>query len=172
MAPAYTTRLQPVEVGEAARPLLVAVFPLHEGPGAVCFQLQDDGDLRRGGVYWLPADEAARVARAPRFDELFADVAAKLGAQPELQAPLRALLERARDVAKESLPLTPDVLSRLVEVGRAASELDPGDLPGVFPLEGLVLTALLIFVSEEERYPRPRYKGGDVALERFLDVIG
>jgi hypothetical protein len=149
------------------------VFPLTSGLGAVGLQLQDDGDLRRGGVYWLPEDAPQHPARAPRFDELFVDVAAKLSARPDLHAPLVALFERAHALAGRCLPrLRPEVLDELTHIARDAHALDPGDLPGVFPLEGLLLCCLLIFVSEEERYPRPRYRGADVAYERLREVIG
>ncbi|MGE0712429.1 MAG: hypothetical protein AB7N76_10310 [Planctomycetota bacterium] len=165
-------RLQPVRVGEAARPLLLAVFPLQRGPGAVGLQLQDDGDLRRGGVYWLAQDAPTFEARAPRFDELFADLAAKLGRAPALRPAVLDLLGRAHALAGRCLPPGPDELGELGALAAEADALDPGDLPGAFPLEGVVLCLLLIFVSEEERYPRPRYKGARVLWERLREVVG
>jgi hypothetical protein len=154
--------------------VLVAVFPLAAG-GAACLQLQDDAELRRGGVYLLTEDDPDLPAVAPRFDELFADAASKLAAHPGLRGHLVGLLERGREAAQACLPrLTPEALRGLVGLANAASDLD-GAAPaaeGAYSWEALVLCAALIFVSEEERYPRPRFRGADVALERFLDVIG
>ncbi len=39
---------------------------------------------------------------------------------------------------------------------------------GPWSVEALTAAIALIFVSEEERYPRPRYQGCDVAYDRFL----
>jgi hypothetical protein len=153
--------------------VLVAVFTLRGG-GAACLQLQDDGELRRGGVYLAGEDDPDCPAIAPRFDELFADAASKVGDEPELRRTLVDLLRRARDAARACLPqLSPAALSDLVALGaeaRALEERAPS-ADGAYTWEELVVCASLIFVSEEERYPRPRYKGGDVALARFLDVI-
>ena len=168
----YAVRQQRVRAG-AARDVLVAVFPLACGQ-LLCLQLQDEGDLRRGGVYLLERDDPALPAAAPRFDELFADAAAKLQAAPALHPELIALLERARDAARATRPrLDPDALSALLAVLEAAAELrrTHAPLPGL-PLEALVGSLLLIFVSEEERYPRPKYRGGDVLMERFLEMVG
>ena len=154
--------------------MLVAVFPLERG-GAACFQLQDEGELRRGGVYLTRADDPAAEAVAPRFDELFAEAARKLAGDDPLQADLVKLLVRGRDVARGCLPrLDPESLDALLALGREAAAFEqraPSGEAG-FTWEELVLSAALIFVSEEERYPRPRYRGGDVALERFLEVLG
>ena len=160
--------------GGGVREVLVAAFPLLGG-GAACLQLQDDGELRRGGVYLTPEDDAGCPAVAPRFDELFADAAGKLAQDPSLRGLLVGLLERARDAARACLPqLSPEALAALMDLGREAHDLEARapSAQGAFTWEALVLCATLIFVSEEERYPRPRYKGADVALERFLDVIG
>jgi hypothetical protein len=151
--------------------VLVAAFELASG-GAACLQLQDEGELRRGGVYLVPTDDPACPAVAPRFDELFADAARKVSAAPGLGDPLRELLTRARDVARACRPrLTPEALADLEELARAARAHEDEAAPGAFTLEELVVCALLIFVSEEERYPRPRFRGGDVALERFLELL-
>ena len=68
--------------------------------------------------------------------------------------------------------MTPEALARIAGLQAEAAALDPGDLPGAFSLEAQLLISLLIFVSEEERYPRPRYKGGAVALERLFQAVG
>lgn len=170
----YATRRQQVRCGGGIREILVAVFPL-QGGGAAYLQLQDDGELRRGGVYLAAENDPACPAIAPRFDELFADVAGKLAEAPELRAALVDLLERARDAARACLPrLTPETLANLMSLGCKARALEEraASAEGAFTWEELMMCASLIFVSEEERYPRPRYRGGDVALERFLDVIG
>lgn len=149
------------------------MFPLHGG-GAAHLQLQDEGELRRGGVYLASEDDSSFPAIAPRFDELFADAAHKLADAPELRPVLVDLLERARDAARACLPqLSPEALAELVDLGREARLLEERapSAEGTFTWEELTVCTSLIFVSEEERYPRPRYRGGDVALERFLDVI-
>lgn len=161
-----------MRVGATECDLLLAIFPLSQGAGAVGFQLQDEHELRRGGVYWLPEDDATRAAYAPRFDELFADLAAKLSAAPELREPVRDLLRQAHALSTRCLPrLTPETLSEIARLALAAAALDRPELPGAFPLEASWLCFLLIFVSEEERYPKPKYKGADVLLERLLDVV-
>jgi hypothetical protein len=172
----YTVRLLPVRVGSSERSVLVAAFPL-EGGGAACIQLRDHDELRRGGVYLTRPAQADLPALAPRFDELFADAAVKLRARDGLRAPLLDLLRRARDVARRSRPrLEPPVLEAIAAIAREAVKLEracqeAGPLPGAFSLEALVVCLLLIFVSEEERYPRPRFRGGDVALERLLEAL-
>tara|TARA_R110002072_G_scaffold73506_1_gene175003 strand:- start:3117 stop:3647 length:531 start_codon:yes stop_codon:yes gene_type:complete len=168
----YTTRLQPVLVGATPRPVLLAVFRLRDG-AAVGLQLQDHEELRRGGVYWLAEDDPEVPTRAPRFDELFADLAAKLRERPSLRADYLPLFPRALEAAQACRPdLTPEALARIAGLQAEAAALDPGDLPGAFSLEAQLLISLLIFVSEEERYPRPRYKGGAVALERLFQAVG
>jgi hypothetical protein len=167
----YVVRQQRVRCGGGTRDVLVAVFPLESGRAA-CLQLQDHGELRRGGVYLAPTADAASEALAPRFDELFADAAGKAAGGPEDRRALRALLERARDVARSCVPrLTPEALQDLRDVAAQARARDGSPAADGFAWEELVVCSLLIFVSEEERYPRPRYRGGDVALERFLDVL-
>lgn len=150
------------------------MFPLANG-GAACLQLQDEGDLRRGGVYLLAQDDPERTATAPRFDELFADTSSKLAAHPDLAEPLAGLLLAARDAAKACRPrLTPEALAALGEVAQAAAVLDARapTAAGTYTWEELLVSCMLIFVSEEERYPRPRYKGGDLALERLIEATG
>ncbi|RMG16283.1 MAG: hypothetical protein D6731_06610 [Planctomycetota bacterium] len=168
----YVVRRQRVRCGGGERRVLVAAFPLGGG-GAACLQLADEGPLRRGGVYLAATDDPEAAAFAPRFDELFADAARKVRAAPDLLPTLRSLLERARDAARACRPqLTPAALDELGAVARAAREREVDASPGPYSLEELVVSALLIFVSEEERYPRPRYRGADVALGRFLEVLG
>ena len=168
----YAVRKQRVRCGGPGRDVLVAVFPLATGRVA-CLQLQDEGELRRGGVYLAPSDDPEREAIAPRFDELFADAARKAAGDGELRAALIDLLERARDVARECVPrLSPESLAALMDLGREARVLEERAPPVAgFAWEELVVCVVLIFVSEEERYPRPRYRGGDVALQRFLEVL-
>jgi hypothetical protein len=170
---AYSVREQRVQVGGDTT-VLAAIFPL-VGGGAACLQLQDQGALRRGGVYLLAKDDPQHPAIAPRFDELFADVASKIRAHAALQEEFGALLVRARDAAKTCQPrLTPEALQGLVEVFEAASGLD-GRAPagdGEFSWEELVVSFMLIFVSEEERYPRPKFRGGDMALARLAEATG
>ena len=150
---------------------MAAVFPLRGG-GAVCLQVQDAGDLPRGGVYLLGEDLAEVPAVAPRFDELFADACAK-GRVPAQRDALRGLLREAGEVAQQTRPqLTPEVLGRLEALLERAAELDGGEVAGVFRVEELVASAALIFVSEEERYPRPRYQGCGMALGRFAEALG
>jgi hypothetical protein len=163
----YETRRQTVLVGKKRADVLVAAFPV--ASGEVLFQLVDEGDLRRGGVYVLPRGESAAIA--PRFDELFRDVAAKARA-PEVARALRPLVERAQRVARATRPrLTANVLGRLVKLTRAGARLDERHtLPGL-PCDVLVLSLALVFASEEERYPRPRYKGSDVARERLVELL-
>jgi hypothetical protein len=161
-----------VAVGREARHVLAAVFSL-QGGGAACLQLQDEGDLRRGGVYLLERDDPDEAGVAPRFDELFADAALK-SRQPEVGRRLVALLQQAREAALQTRPrLEPAALEAIGRVAGEAAQLDAeGELPGPYRAEELVLACLLIFVSEEERYPRPRYQGCEVALQRFLDAVG
>ncbi len=161
-------------MGEPPRAVLVAAFPLRGG-GAACLQLHDEEGLRRGGVYLLAVDDPGAPARAPRFDELFGDLAAKLRADPALRPPLLALLARARAAARAARPrLEPAALDELAAVLAAAADLDAGAgaPPSGFTLEELVASCLLIFVSEEERYPRPRYQGADLAWERLVSAVG
>lgn len=150
--------------------MLVAAFPVASG-GEVLFQLADEGELRRGGVYVQRSPEAD--ALAPRFDELFRDLASK--ARSKLLArSLRPLVRRARSVARATRPrLTPGALDRLTRLSEAGARLDRRHeaVPGL-PLDVLLLSLALVFASEEERYPRPRYKGSDVAVERILELLG
>ncbi len=165
----YTTRRQSVVVGRSRAAVLVAAFPVASG-GEVLFQLADEGELRRGGVYVLAAAE--EHARAPRFDELFRDLAAKARSKP-LAKSLRPLVARARSVARATRPrLTPRTLARLVKLGAAGARLDSKHerIPGL-PVDALLLALALVFASEEERYPRPRYKGSDVAVERIMELL-
>jgi len=168
VADTYATRRQQVTVGRKRAEVFVAAFPV--ASGEVLFQLADEGELRRGGVYLLP--RGAERAHAPRFDEIFRDVAGK--ARSPLARGLRPLVERAQRVARATRPrLTPSILSRIVKLGLAAARLDArheGSVPGL-PCSVLVLALALIFVSEEERYPRPRFKGSDVARERLLELL-
>lgn len=154
--------------------VLVAVFPL-EGGGAACLQLQDEGPLRRGGVYLLAEDDPAAPGVAPRFEELFGELAAK-AAEPPLRAGLERLLREGQAAAAATRPrLDPTALERLLEVGRAAARLDRDrarPAPGALSVEATVVACTLIFVSEEERYPRPRFRGSLVALETLLEVLG
>ena len=149
----------------------MAVFPLACG-GAACLQLSDEAGLRRGGVYLLARDDPSLPGRAPRFDELIGDLAHKLRGAPALRAPLLSLLERARQAARATRPrLDPQALGEVAAVARDAAALEgpPGE---GFSVEELVVACLLIFVSEEERYPRPRYRGCDVAWERLQAMVG
>ena len=84
------------------------------------------------------------------------------------------LLDQAARAAGATRPrLEPDGLEEIGAVARQAADLDQGGaLPGSYSAEELVVAALLIFVSEEERYPRPRYRGCQVALERFREALG
>lgn len=154
--------------------MLVAAFPLERG-GAACLQLQDEGALRRGGVYLLATDDPDAPGIAPRFDELFAEVTAK-GRDAALRPRLERLLRDAQAAAARTRPrLDPEALEGLLRVARAAALVD-GEAPaspatGALSVEALVVACMLIFVSEEERYPRPRYRGSDVALETLLEVI-
>jgi hypothetical protein len=154
--------------------VLAAVFPLANG-GAACLQLQDQGSLRRGGVYLVAKDDPLEPAVAPRFDELFADVASKIRLHESLRTELAAVLIQARDAAKGCQPrLTPDSLAGLVDVFAAARRFD-SQAPasqGTYSWEELIVSFMLIFVSEEERYPRPKYRGGDMALERLSEATG
>lgn len=158
-------------VGRTPREVLAAVFPL-TGGGAACLQLQDEGELRRGGVYLLERDDPAEAGIAPRFDELFADAALK-SRQAGLGERLRELLERAAEAAQQTRPrLDPQALGAIEAVREAAAEVDrAGELPGPYRVEELLMASLLIFVSEEERYPRPRYQGCQVACERFQQAL-
>jgi hypothetical protein len=153
--------------------VLVAAFPLERG-GAACLQLQDEGALRRGGVYLLATDDPDAPGIAPRFDELFAEVTAK-GRDAALRPRLELLLRDAQAAAARTRPrLDPDALEGLLRVARAAALVDGevgASAAGTLSVEALVVACMLIFVSEEERYPRPRYRGSDVALETLLEVI-
>lgn len=150
----------------------MAAFPLRGG-GAACLQLQDEQGLRRGGVYLCARDDPVHPARAPRFDELFADAARKLQADPALRGPLLATLEAAHAAARATRPrLDPAALEAIVATLEAAARLAPPDPQGGLTPEELVACCLLIFVSEEERYPRPRYRGADLAWERLTDALG
>jgi hypothetical protein len=149
--------------------VLVAVFPL--SCGVAYLQLQDEGDLPRGGVYLGARDDPDLQAFAPRFDELLAGGRA-------LPAPARRALAEvllaARDLACQTRPqLTPQVLAEIRALLTRAADLDAEHPPGRgLRAEELVAAALLIFVSEEERYPPPRYRGSALALERFLEAVG
>ena len=170
----YVVRQQGARIGHRRASLLVAVFPLRQA-GALCFQLQDEGDLRRGGVYLVERDDPEALAWAPRFDELFADMAAKLQHTPQLREPLLGLLKAGQGVARRCVPrLDPETLEELGSLAEEALALEQRqpELPGGFSLEALVMVFALIFVSEEERYPRPRYKGCDLTYERLLEVVG
>src|SRR5579872_2660732 len=101
----YETRLETVHSGKRATRILVAVFPL-ASDGEVLVQLADEAGLRRGGVYLRGP---GRPPRAPRFDEVFRDVAAK-ARHPALRRALVPLVERARKAARATRPrLTPGV---------------------------------------------------------------
>jgi len=150
---------------------VVAAFPLRCGSVA-CLQLHDEQGLRRGGVYLCAADDPLHPARAPRFDELFAEAAQRARAAPERRDELLAVLEAAHHAAREARPrLDPAGLAAIEAVLARAAELG-GPAAGGLETEELVACCLLIFVSEEERYPRPRYRGGDVAWERLVDAVG
>ncbi|MCO5168524.1 MAG: hypothetical protein M9894_19465 [Planctomycetes bacterium] len=168
----YAVRRQAVT--GAAGTVLVAVFPL-EGGGAACLQLQDEGALRRGGVYLLAEDDPAAPGVAPRFEELFGELAAK-ARDPRLRAALERLLREGQAAAVATRPrLDPPALERLLAVGRAAARLDrrrARPAPGALSIEATVVACTLIFVSEEERYPPPRWRGSLVALETLLEVLG
>ncbi|MEZ6187249.1 MAG: hypothetical protein R3F62_19830 [Planctomycetota bacterium] len=156
--------------GGAAVELPVAAFALSDG-GAACLQLTDVGPLRRGGTYLVARE--GEPGLAPRFDELFRQ-AARLARDPAGQAALEELLERAREVARATQPrLEPAALEGLAGLLARARALEPATDPeaGPWSLEALTAAIALIFVSEEERYPRPRYQGCDVALGRFLDCL-
>lgn len=164
----YATRRQLVAVGRARPEVLVAAFPLASG-GEVLFQLLDEGELRRGGVYLLPA--GGREARAPRFDELFREVAFR-AREPGRARALGRLVERARLWARATRPrLSPVVLRRLGRLGAAAGRLDAGQQASGLAADALVLSLALVFASEEERYQRPRYKGCDLAAERVMELL-
>jgi hypothetical protein len=166
---AYVSRLELVQVGRDRRRVLCAAFELPSG-GEILFQLADEGSLRRGGVYWLP--RGAALARAPRFDELFREVVAR-AARPSSARRLASLIERARRWALATRPrLTPRVLRRFTALGKAARRLDAGVTEGRVPADALVLAFALVFASEEERYPRPRYRGCDVAFDRVVELLG
>lgn len=170
----YPVRQQRVRAGGGERDLLVAAFSLAQHPGAVCLQLQDEPGLPRGGVYVLHRDDAHEPALAPRFDELFLDLAHKVRERPALRDPILGLLERASDAARATRPrLEPEALALVREVAAEAAALDEtqAELPGAFSLELLLMCCLLIFVSEEERYPRPKKKGSDYTLERIRELI-
>lgn len=171
---AYQVRMQRVRGAGSERSLLVAVFPLTECPGAVCVQQQDEDQLPRGGVYLIDRDDPDVVGTAPRFDELFVDLMHKVHACSDLAAPLVEVLHAARDAAQATRPqLDPKGLEALQGVARRAAELHRAhpDLSGTFPLEALVVSCLMIFVSEEERYPRPAHQGSDYTLGRILERL-
>jgi hypothetical protein len=164
------TRRDSVVCGRSLREILVAAFPLASG-GEVLFQLADEGTLRRGGVYVRA--RGGGEARAPRFDELFRDVAAK-AREPRLARALRPLVVRAQRVARATRPrLTPAALRGIERLAAAGAKLDvrfADAVPGL-PADAALLALALVFASEEERYPRPRYRGSDVAVERVLELI-
>lgn len=166
--PPYAVRRQAVATGPER--VLVAVFPL-AGGGAACLQLQDEGQLRRGGVYLLGEDHEDAPGVAPRFDELFGELAARKDDAPRLEQ----LLREAQAAARATRPrLDPEALEGLLAIARAAAALDRGAAAGrggSLSAEALIVACMLIFVSEEERYPRPRYRGSDVALETLLEVL-
>lgn len=168
---AYAIRRQQVAVGRRRAEVLVAVFPL-QGGGAACLQLQDEGSLRRGGVYLLERDDPARAGIAPRIDELVRGLrhAARDGGRARA---LRRLLPRAAAVARATRPrLGPGVLRRIEALLRAGRALDARapEQEGL-GAEALLAACLLLFVSEEERYPPPRWRGGQLLLERLLDAL-
>lgn len=168
-APPYAVRRQAVATGPER--VLVAVFPL-SGGGAACLQLQDEGRLRRGGVYLLAVDHEDAPGVAPRFEELFGELAAR-ATDDEARARLEGILRQAQAAAAATRPrLDPAALEGLLRVARAAADLDRvAPPPGALSTEALVVACMLIFVSEEERYPRPRFRGSDVALETLLEVL-
>ena len=166
-------------VGRQAAEVLVAVFPLSRG--AACLQLQDEGQLRRGGVYLLRRDDPAEPGIAPRIDELVRALRHAARA-PRRAATWRRLLARAAAAARATRPrLGPGALRRIEAVLRAARALDApagpgpsettGGGPGETTAEALLAACLLLFVSEEERYPPPRYRGGELLLERLLGAF-
>jgi hypothetical protein len=167
----YATRQEEVRSGGRRSRILVAAFPLAAG-GEALIQLRDEPGLPRGGVYLLAPGETA--ARAPRFDELFLDLRAK-AARRELRAPLARLLERARDVARAARGRpSPSAFARIAALGRAGARIDrrlTKPAPGL-PVEVVLVALLLVFVSEEERYPRPRHSGADMALGRAMEALG
>ncbi len=166
-APPYVVRRQAVATGPER--VLVAVFPLARG--AACLQLQDEGRLRRGGVYLLAEDHEDAPGIAPRFDELFGELGAR-ATDDAARARLAGLLRAAQAAAVGTRPrLDPAALEGLLRVARDAAALDSAPAPGSLSAEALVMACMLIFVSEEERYPRPRYRGSDVALETLLEVL-
>lgn len=170
MSAPYTTREQTVRAGRRVATILVAAFPLAAG-GEALIQLRDEPGLPRGGVYLLAPGEDA--ARAPRFDELFLDLRAK-SATRGLRAQLARLLEMARDVARTArAEPTPASLAKIARLGEAAAKVDrrlKKPPPGL-PIEVLVVAMMLVFVSEEERYPRPRHSGADMALGKALEAL-
>lgn len=152
--------------GGAAVEIPVAAFPLESG-GAACLQLTDVGPLRRGGTYLVEAEGQPGVA--PRFDELFKQTA-RLAQSPSGRAALEELLDEASRLAQATRPqLEPATLAGLAALFARGHALGQ-DLPEPcepWSLEALTAAIALIFVSEEERYPRPKYQGCDVAYERF-----
>lgn len=175
--PPYVVRRQAIApTRDGCDHVLVAAFPL-KGGGAACLQLQDEGALRRGGVYLLARDDPDAPGVAPRFDELFAEVTAR-GRDALVRPRLERLLRDAQAAAAATRPrLDPDALEGLLRVACAAALVDADGAAarpapaGALSVEALVVACMLIFVSEEERYPRPRYRGSDVALETLLEVI-
>src|SRR5258708_5342742 len=83
------------------------------------------------------------------------------------------LSKQHRENSRAPGPPADGALYRLPEVAAAGTGLHSRReaVPGL-PLDALLLTLALVFASEEERYPRPRYRGSDVAVERILELIG
>lgn len=170
MPPPYRVRTIAVLSGGAAVEIPVAAFAL-AGGGAACLQLTDVGPLRRGGTYLVEAEGQPGVA--PRFDELFKQ-AASLARSSAGRAALEELLPEAKRLAEATRPqLEPATLAGLAALFARGHDLGQGleELGGPWSLEALTAAVALIFVSEEERYPRPRYQGCDVAFERFLSCL-
>lgn len=166
--PPYAVRRQRVAVGRQSGEVLVAVFPL--SAGAVCLQLQDEGPLRRGGVYLLERDDPQAAGIAPRIDELLQALRRVAESGGPVQA-WRRLLTRAARAARATRPrLSPGALGRVQAVLRAGRAMEGAGL-GLAP-EALLAACLLLFVSEEERYPPPRFQGGQMLLGRLLEALG
>jgi len=168
----YETRRQRVAFGRKRASVLVAAFRVPSG-AEVLFQLADESGLTRGGVYLLDAGQGAEdAARAPRFDELFRDLAAKARSQPLARA-LGPLIARAQSAARATRPrLGPGALARLERLAAAGARLASRHegAPGL-PLDALLLALALVFASEEERYPRPQKRGSDMAFERIVELL-
>lgn len=158
----YPVRRQRVRVGSEPAEVLVAVFPLRSG-GAACLQLQDEGRLPRGGVYLLVKDDPAEPGIAPRIDELARGLQGVVGADARRARTLERLLRRAAKVARATRPrLSPGTLRRMGALVRSAHALG---------CEPLLAALLLLFVSEEERYPSPPHRGAELLLERLLGLL-